>query len=425
MEQEQAIERPMRRGAPGKRQGAFSLLEMSVALSILGVLLVGVWKIIPALQGEALQAHAPEQLAWADEAIVGFVLKKSRLPCPAVNGDGKESVEDSGRCTAAVGEFPFHTLALRLPARLRYGVYQDGSASLTKVSARHVPELPPPASATTEWPLPSGTEGMSTLDHLTLVRDTTGFADADSRKNGLDFCAELRQVVLSTPSMLLLSDGIPVAYALAHPGAGDADDDGTLFDGDNVVEKTFALPGKPPQANVYDDHVLAVGFAELAGRLACPTYLARANAAAHTAYAAYYNFRLALAMLQYQAFDVDLEAFNLQQAYTGIANASMSLLGSTMSVVDGIVSAMTSSGTLAGVLATITILNSSVSEGVAIAKLVEAINKIDPIANETEGKLKKAKDKRIKAEDDARNLLALADRSAARALALDVKGLTP
>ena len=427
MKREPTVLLPRRRGIPGKRQGAFSLLEMTVALAILGLLLIGVWKIFPALRGETQQGQEPEQLALADEAILGFTRKNHRLPCPAPSGgNGKEQVADGGGCAVAVGEFPFHTLGLRLPARLRYGVWQDAKASLTKPSVYHTPELPPvPLSNDTEWPLPLGDSGkMSTLEHIFLVRDTTGFAEADARVNGLDFCAALRDV-LSAPASLLQSGGVPVAYALAHPGARDADADGGLFDGENLDGKTFAPPGQPLN-DEYDDHVLAAGFAELAGRLACPTYLSRANAAAHTAYAAYDHFLLALAMLQYRAFDLDVASFNLQQAYTGVANASLSVLSSTMSTIDAVVAFATSSKTLASVIAVATGLNATVSEAVAIIKLADAIKKINPDNDENSmKKLASAKEKRVDAEAKADMLRELADQTARRALALDVKGLTP
>ena len=426
MKLEQAVWLPARQGVPWKRQGAFSLMEMAVVLAILGLLLIGVGKIFPALRGETLQGQEPEQLALADEAILGFALKNHRLPCPAPSGgNGRERVAADGGCAATVGEFPFHTLGLRLPARLRYGVWQDANASLTRASARHTPELPPLSSSATEWPLPLGESGrMSTLDHVTLVRDTTGFAGAAAWVNGLDFCAALRDV-LPAPGIFLQSGEVTVAYALAHPGARDADADDDLFDGDNRTVRTFAPPGEP-LTDRYDDHVLAVGFAELAGRLACPTYLSRANAAAHTAYAAYDNFILALAMLQYQAFELDVASYNLQQAYTGVANASLSVLSSTMSIIDAVVAYATSSATLASVLAVASGLNATVSETVAIIKLVDAIKKINPSNDENSmNKLASSKTKRVDAEAKADMLRVLADQTARRALALDAKGLTP
>jgi hypothetical protein len=66
-------------------------------------------------------------------------------------------------------------------------------------------------------------------------------------------------------------------------------------------------------------------------------------------------------------------------------------------------------------------LNAGVSEGVAIYKLVEAIKKIES----TRDKLESAKKKRVDAELKVMTLRELADRTAARALALDEKGLTP
>ena len=67
-----------------------------------------------------------------------------------------------------------------------------------------------------------------------------------------------------------------VAYALALPGARDADGDGNLFDGANTIATTFAAPAQALGAN-YDDLVLAVDFGQMFARMSCAGALAAAS----------------------------------------------------------------------------------------------------------------------------------------------------
>lgn len=436
------------------RLRGFSLLEMAVVLVIVGLLAVTLWKFIP--QWRAVDETQPPQtqLAYADEAIIGFVMTHYRLPCPDSDGDGKESRNSSDDgCAGAVGGFPHKTLATHSLPHLRYGVYQDGTAnSLTRAAARHTPLLPPqPPTGGTEWPLkgttsydggdlnipglddipagykPGGLDnldqsvsGLSTLGGVVLTR--ADFPSLSNTINGLDFCAALRDVQRA-PTSLLTAGGIPVAYVLVHPGAGDADGGGSFFDSINAdATPFFESPGKAI-AQGYDDLVLAAGFAELAARLSCPSLLSQANASGHTARAAYDNFRFALAYLQYQAFALDTAYLDLQAAYAGVVFGATSLVISTASAVFvGAAAVMTMDEGVGATLIVVAeivvgvagVISATVELGFAIAGLVDAITALE-----------EATAKRIEAEIYAHKMLIVADETVKRAIAINMKGLLP
>ncbi|MDR0440092.1 MAG: hypothetical protein LBI59_03805, partial [Candidatus Accumulibacter sp.] len=391
------------------------------------------------------------QIVLADEAIQGFILKNHRLPCPDTDGDGREDLSaPSGPCSVTRGGFPFHTLRVSLPSRLNYGAYQDGSAkSLTLAQERHTPMLPPvpnPADDT-EWPLlggptsytPGGSGGdfgsippeyAPNTETVNPVKDLSSlaqvqFARADpgldaTRLNGLDFCAALRDAQ-SASSPMLTSNGVTVAYVLAHPGAGDADGDGSFFDGLNAgTTAAFAPPGASSAA--YDDQVLAVGFGELAARLSCTALLSRVNAAGHMARATYDHYRFALAYLQVRSFLLDMAYLDLQSAYAGVvfsvlnvvsatANAIMVTAAGVLTADEGVGVALT---VLGGTLGAVTVVEAIVEMGFAIAGLNETIESTEEAASA-----------RIEAEVHAHRMLVAADETARYAVELDTKGLLP
>ncbi|MGA7296516.1 MAG: prepilin-type N-terminal cleavage/methylation domain-containing protein [Rhodanobacteraceae bacterium] len=228
----------------------FSLLEMAVVLVIIGVIGALFWQLLPRLQSASNpEPPAVVQLRTAEDALTGFALAHSRLPCPDTNGDG---LEDCGG-TASIGRLPQRTLGQILPYSLRYGVNRLGN-DLTTLTDRYIPIIP-------------------------------GAAPAIEPLNGLDMCIALRDAQASTVVGLGVgTQGVPAAFALASSGAGDADGDGNLFDGLNAGSG-FTAPDSPITAG-YDDYTDAMGFGELAQRIGCLNRMAEVNGAARSAMAA-------------------------------------------------------------------------------------------------------------------------------------------
>ncbi len=278
----------------------FSLLEMSVVLVIVGLIGALFWQLLPRLQSTSHPEPAEVvQLRAAEDALAGFALAHSRLPCPDTNGDGFENCA----ATAHVGQLPQRTLGQVLPYRLRYGVNRLATTDLTRLSNRYIPNIP-------------GTPPTTVL------------------QNGLDLCIALRDAQKSSLTGLPVgSMGVPAAFALASHGAADADGNGDLFDGLNVGTG-FAAPNSPITAG-YDDYTAAMGFGELAQRIGCLNRLAEVNGAARSAMAArdlydmasfYKDFRH-FANVGTRAVDITMAEFSLALAIvdTVIAGAQLAL----------------------------------------------------------------------------------------------------
>ena len=290
-----------------KRKGVagFSLLELTVAMAITGVVGLAAWQLLPASRTVAAGDTVAQQLLTVQEAVEGFALRRHRLPCPApAGGDGQEL------CNAErIGELPWRTLGLtNTSIALRYGAYRTTSADLLVASNTYVPVMPLIAV------LPAGYVA--------------------TQVNGLDLCQSLRNaaaspsVSSSAPPNGLDAGGVPVAYALAHPGAN------RQFDGANVGI-SFALPGMA-SAGGFDDRTVATGLGELSTRLNCPARVAEASASARSAFAAYDLDRDAEMFLTFRDFALQVRVTNrkLAESAVGLATADLAIaIGSSASAI--------------------------------------------------------------------------------------------
>lgn len=273
------------------KAGGFSLLELAVVLVIMGVIGALLWQILPRLRDASTPEPVPVvQLRQATDALVGFALAHSRLPCPDTSGDGLEDCAG----TAEVGRLPQRTLGQLLLRPMRYGVARQAPNDLTVASNNFIPNIP-------------------------------GLAPSPPEQNGLDLCVTLRNAQASGFGVSVGSQAIPVAFALADHGAADASGDGDLFDGLDSGN-TFAAPGAP-QTALFDDYTAASGFGGFAQRLDCLQRLAVVNAAARSAVAA-----RDLAILA--AFYKDFRHFaNVYTRERGIQMAELSVALATIDTV--------------------------------------------------------------------------------------------
>lgn len=288
------------------RQQGYSLLELSLALAVMGALALAAVLLAPRFTGVLHQHIQQSALSIADHALTGFALAHSRLPCPDTNGDGNE---DCGVANM-IGTLPWRTLGVAAPLRngrdiaLRYGVYRKASGSpaadadLAVLKNRYLPFVP-----------------------ATVI--------APSHSNGLDFCTALRVAALAPGGAAFthLGAGDNIAYAIADPGVLDADGVNGLLDGKNgQAGKGFERPSRAA-SSVYDDAVVAVGFNELSARLGCPESMGKVNGLARSVFAADDMRQAAVFYKQFRDFWLLMQQANVTVAQAGqdIAIANLTI----------------------------------------------------------------------------------------------------
>ena len=244
-----------------ERNAGFTVLELAITLSVVGVIVMAAAAVYrPAIGAAQAQRHE-RLLEGIRSALITFAMTHHRLPCADVNGNGYEG--SSGRCGTKgfeVGKVPYLTLGIALPgkpgtdaalANVIYGVYRNPAvADLAKSTER-----------TGNFPMETvGFANMNDFLQGLAKASAAPFAGAFVYVGGLDASGKTT-----------CANGENVAFVLASAGRSDADGDGSMFDG---VNKTLAVMGgrcfsSPDQRTEagYDDVAIAVGFNELAGAL--------------------------------------------------------------------------------------------------------------------------------------------------------------
>ncbi len=129
------LRRPLPPLPAPRATAGFSLVELAVVLSVLGLLTMTALSAFDNLgqvrQHNAARAHGEA----ARQAVLAFALRNKRLPCPDTSANGDAGREGGGMgCGGApsIGWLPYESLGLDLPvrsARLRYGVYRPLTAA--------------------------------------------------------------------------------------------------------------------------------------------------------------------------------------------------------------------------------------------------------------------------------------------------------
>lgn len=333
---------------PGiRRQAGFSLVELGVALVLLGLLalaFVAYWRM--SAQEKANVADR-DLLAVTERAVVGFAHARFRLPCPASDSSGNED------CTGGrqVGFMPWRTLGVpdARAGTLMYGAYRAPNTDQ--------PWRDMDLAQAQDRLRPSFTVG------LPPVLPATPLALNPANVNLLDFCyaMTLASNAPANASALGVVDANAgaarraVAFTVAAPGLLDADGDGNPFDGRQAsasnASPTFDAANRPVSGG-YDDRVLAVPFNALFAQMQCGQAL---SAVSHS----HVNAATAAASMQQAMVDYQrqleiaalLAGAGVASATAGVLSASAGLSSAVADSANAVAFTILTYGSAAGVMA--------------------------------------------------------------------------
>ncbi len=319
----------IRRSPPRRRVRGFSLIELAVALVVLGLVSMVLVRFLGTALQERRDTAGRDLLQRADDALLAFVMSQGRLPCPARTAAG---TEDCG--AGQVGLLPYRTLGLpdANARRIRYGVFRRPDA----------------AAATRDADLAQATDRLHILQ---VLGGRIGTTIPLGRTNGLDLCWALRTAQAAPTSADYLHVTRPdapttvdrnVAYALALPAPGEA------FGGQQATTRpAFDSPYRR-SGPMYRDRVAAVGLDQLWGRMRCGDHLS-ANGHAH------FNTAASIALFHQSLVDYEAQLeitkqmadANVRNAEAAVASAASGLLGAAGGVADATSEGLASSGAMA------------------------------------------------------------------------------
>ena len=247
------------------RQTGFSLLEISVALVVAGLLS---WAAFSGYETVVSQQEIERGRAEAKQLqslVRAFALRHGRLPCPdtsaAATGYEGLTAPGSGVCSAGVqvGWFPYVSLGLVVPEmalRARYAVFRSGSATAA--------------------------DDADLAVALERTGDSAGeanFSDVSDLIVGLNNAAGLAASAVATNRPYLTGDAgaagaincagnavMSVAYWVVVP-LKDADNDGNRLDPPHTSAGLCAASPAAPLRFGSDDVVVAESPTQLAGWL--------------------------------------------------------------------------------------------------------------------------------------------------------------
>ncbi|MBF0186398.1 MAG: prepilin-type N-terminal cleavage/methylation domain-containing protein [Magnetococcales bacterium] len=302
------------RGASPRGSAGFNLLEMSVALVVLGIMVGTTLSVAPKLLKEGEQAgHAtsipsPELLDMAEGGLLAFIAAHNRLPCPdSVNRDGVEDCSGG-----AVGDYPWRSLGFSAALAdasetpLRYGVYRysqsdavaDADLADPTGKNRYIPTIPNHQS-----------NQFNLLDFCTALRN------AAHRSEDASLIHTLNNGIIINPAFILVS---------GHSFDADGDAVNGSFDGRNESGVSFDHPGLEKSAT-YDDVVRTVGLFELSSRLSCALMMTSANTLGILSTSDEYRVEKA-------KYDVSNAEWNVEMNKWDIADSALSALGNAADI---------------------------------------------------------------------------------------------
>jgi prepilin-type N-terminal cleavage/methylation domain-containing protein len=383
----------------------YTLIELSIAVAVLGLMMVVLFRFGMTSAQRVAQIEQPNLLNAADQALVGFAAANHRLPCPDLNNDGQEDIittknsqttaDYTGRCglNDPVNGGPFIDTTTQTPILPFKGLLPYVTLGLARADMQQVqygvflksnidPEADVSLNLSLDRLYPLLPTAIPSAPKFSTVAVTSRLAE----KNGIDFCHALRlgaalprDSSTEITSLYILKPPVAeempttplknVAYALSITDPlSDVQRNG------NSNGAAFASPTQV-SSNSYRDNVIAVDFSQLFNRLSCASVMT-------TSSHAHPNLALSGSIITGAVFDykvqldLQLELAKLGElsAGVGIAGATGDVASAVSEVATGISETISSFGGMsAGIaLAATSTALSAVALGFAIAGQVSA-----------------------------------------------------
>jgi len=277
-----------------RRQQAFSLIELAIALAVLGSLTAGVLGIVSLTSERNRYNEAAVSLARVEQALLSFVEENWRLPCPDTSGTETNAGNGIENCAAGGvgrGGVPYRTLGL------------------------------------TQAPLDPWQRPMA----YAVDRRFTTLPGPQYR---YEFCQRLRAASASLDDSFLHSQPLGIggtrrnlAYVLLSGGGRDASGDGSRIDQlqSSTSGTDVLLIDDYRDEGVTGDRYVTASLFALAGQLRCPGILMAVNATENEVIAAALTYRNI-------ELSVDIAQGNIDAVGRQITTAALQLVNATATV---------------------------------------------------------------------------------------------
>jgi prepilin-type N-terminal cleavage/methylation domain-containing protein len=240
-----------------KKQAGFTFVELAIALMVMA-LLIGSVSIAYTSSFESIsRREGIEHAKTVQASIRAYALRNGRLPCPAVNAGGYESVV-SGVCTTGlqVGYVPYVSLGLLPPGDAHlaaYAVYRlpNSTPSLDR-------DLTSRLERTSDAAGSANYSNASDLIFALLEIDTATTSASHPYMTGDEGAAGLNNCATNQFSQVAYWINVPLT---------DANSDGSRFDASNSTSNLCATSALAAPNAQFDDIVLLETPLELAGWL--------------------------------------------------------------------------------------------------------------------------------------------------------------